>query len=105
MDPASTVGTQVLQALLPVIGTLIGTLTSYLLYYLIGLIKNKQLQEEARKAVAYAEQQLEGNPEKLAYVRNFLRARAGKYLTDQDIDHLIESAVAALPPTNASGQQ
>lgn len=100
----SQVGPQILAVLIPTIGTLIGSLFSYLLYYLIGLIKNQVLQEEAKKAVAFAEQKLVGNDVKLAYVKNFLKIGLGKYLSDQDLDHLVESAVNALPSTHSSGQ-
>lgn len=101
----SQLGVEVLKILVPIVGTAVGSLLSYLLYQLTGLIKNQKLQEEARKAVAFAEQKLVNNDEKLAYVKNFLKANAGKYLSDQDIDHLVEAAVNALPPTHPDGQQ
>lgn len=90
------VALQTLQALLPVLGTLAGSLLSYLLYKLIGLIKNQSLQNEAKMAVAFAEQRFLTNADKLAYVHSFLKSRVGNSLSDQDLDHLLENAVLAL---------
>lgn len=93
-------GQELLKASLPMIGTLVGSLLSYLLYYLTGLIKSQTLQDETRKAVAYAEQKLVDNKDKLAYVETFLQARTGGKLSQQDMAHLIEAAVLALPNTH-----
>lgn len=84
------------QSLLPVLGTLIGSLASYLLYELIGKIKNDKLKVEVQMAVAYAEQKFVSNNDRLTYVQNWLKHKTGGKLDDATLNHFIENAVVAL---------
>jgi hypothetical protein len=83
----------ILSSLLPFIGTLVGSLLSYALWHLIGLIKNQKLQQEAATVVAFAEQKLVNSDAKRTYVLNFLMSKG---LSQQDAEHLLEAAVLAL---------
>lgn len=89
-------GAQVLQMILPALGTAIGSLAAWALYKVVGLIKNKKLQDEVNAAVSYAEAQLSGSQVKLAYVTAFIKSKVGSSLSDQEIAHLVEAAVLAM---------
>lgn len=104
MDHSTLVqlGLPILQAALPALGTTIGTLVSLGLWRLIGLIKNKNLQMQVQMAVAYAQQKLDTNDAKLAYVQNFIKSKVGSSLSDEEIDHFIESAVLAMKQNQGS---
>lgn len=89
-------GLQVLQMILPALGTALGSLAAWALYKVIGLIKNKKLQDDVFAAVSYAEAKLSGDQAKLAYVTAFIKSKVGNSLSDQEIAHLVEAAVLAM---------
>lgn len=99
-DMITQLGSQLIPTLVPIMGTLVGSLLSWMLYHLVGLIKNEKLRQEIQAAVSYAEQRLTGNSVKLDYVRTFVKAKVGSSLSDEQIEHMIEDAVNALQPTN-----
>lgn len=89
-------GIVVLQNLLPLVGTLLGSLLSYLIYLAISHVKNQQLQNELQMAVSYAEQRFVNSPDKLAYVSSWIKQRTGGKIDDTTLNHMLENAVVAL---------
>lgn len=64
----------------------------------IGQMKYDWQKSIALKLVAYAEQKLLTNDDKLTYVKSKLKEALPR-LSDQDIDHLVESSVLQLKAT------
>ena len=87
---------QTIATLAPVLGTLLGSLVTWGVWQLIGLIKNKQARDLAGQAVAYAQQRLTSNDARLDYAKTYLKGKLGSRVSESDIDHFIEQAVLEL---------
>jgi len=81
--------------------TILGFLIRNLITAQIDKIKNESQKAMAERLVAYAEQKLSDAAGKNTYVANAISTKFPE-LSAQEVQHLIEQAVLALPPTNTT---